>query len=159
MSEGYRADEVGAGRGEGAGGRVGLELPPGWVHVEASDGVAVAARGSEAAGTFPPTVVVTVEELGDRDLPSWQGAVDADLAATLDGYLLLDLGHAHLDGRPAVRRVFAHRLGGDEVTAEQWVIAEGGLGYTLTWTVATGDYPRHCASAEAWAERVVLRAA
>lgn len=120
-----------------------LPLPGGWERAEdPRPGVAVVAAEPTSDLGFRANVVVTVDDLpADMDLHSWQAATDTMLPRALQDYLLLDLEHAELGGRPVVRRLAHHLVvGSGAVTMEQWASTSGGTGYTLTASVATMGY-------------------
>lgn len=120
-----------------------LPLPAGWDRAEdPRPGVAVVAAEPDSDLGFRANVVVTVDELpADMDLHSWQAATDTMLPRALEDYLLLDLEHTELGGRPVVRRLAHHLVSGSgAVTMEQWASTRDGWGYTLTASVATMAY-------------------
>lgn len=120
-----------------------VPLPPGWQRLEdPPPGIAVIAREPEAPAGFRANLVVNVDELPDGlGLDGWQDESDRLLREELPSYYLLDREQIRLAGRPAVRRL-AHHAGSDTgpVTMEQWAIAVGSTGFTLTASVATLAY-------------------
>ena len=120
-----------------------LPLPAGWDQVEdPRPGVAVVAVEPETALGFRANVVVTVDDLpADLDLHSWQAATDEMLPRALKDYLLLDLEHTEITGRPVVRRLAHHLVeGSGAVTMEQWATTAERQGFTITTSVATMAY-------------------
>ncbi|HEX6467580.1 MAG TPA: hypothetical protein VF069_00685 [Streptosporangiaceae bacterium] len=128
-----------------------LPLPPDWERVEdARPGVALIAVEPDHGGGFRANVVVTAERLPPGlDLDAWQDGADGLLRDALADYVLIDRERLDLDGRDVVRRL-AHHAHEDTgpITMEQWAMVGGGLGYTLTASVATPEYD---AAADAFA--------
>lgn len=119
-----------------------LALPDAWARNASADGMALVALETGEDTPFRANLVVTVEDVMEgTDLRSWQMAVDEVMPSALDDYLLLDLELTEVGGIPALRRL-AHYLSeaGQALTMEQWAIAAGGRGYTLTATAHTLAY-------------------
>ena len=120
-----------------------MPVPAGWEQVaDPRQGVALVVVEPDLAAGFRANLVVTVDELPDGlDLHSWQAATDQMLPHALSDYLLLDLEHGHLSGRPVVRRLAHHLVeGSGAVTMEQWASSTEGRGFTITASVATMAY-------------------
>lgn len=120
-----------------------LPLPEAWERLEGpSPGIALVALEPERGGRFRANVVVTVEELADGlDLEGWQASTDGHLPTALDGYLLLDRERTALNGRDVIRRLAHHaRPETGSITMEQWALAVGRVGLTLTASTSTLDY-------------------
>lgn len=120
---------------------VGLVVPDDWtLEVGTAAGVPLVAL-APPSGQFRANATVTVGAvpagLGFRD---WQAGADALLPRALEQYQLLDLEHATVDGRPAVRRIAHHVADGTPVTMEQWAVLADGRGVTLTVTVTTPEW-------------------
>ena len=117
-----------------------IDVPDDW-GIGATDATAdlVFAREPEHEGRperFRANVVLVREALDGLDFRSWQTAVDELLPSTLVDYLLVDLEHLDVAGRPGGRRL-AHHLepGGRAVVMEQWFTCTTDTGYTVTTTV------------------------
>jgi len=120
-----------------------LSLPAGWEQVEdPRPGVAVVVVEPDTDVGFRANVVVTVDDLpADVDLHSWQAAAEQILPRALNDYLLLDLEHSEVTGRPVVRRLAHHLVeGSGAVTMEQWATTAERRGFTVTTSVATMAY-------------------
>ena len=120
-----------------------LPLPVGWEQVEdPRPGVAIVAVEPATELGFRANVVVTVDDLpADLDLHGWQAATDEMLPRALKDYLLLDLEHTEVTGRPVVRRLAHHLVeGSGAVTMEQWATTADRRGFTITTSVATMAY-------------------
>lgn len=152
---------------------VDVALPRGWAAIDPPGDAAFVAVGCSAGDGPAPRVVVTLDTLdtldtlaagddcgggagnvGGIDLPAWQDAVGAALAARLPSYVLLDLEHAALLGLPAIRRIYTYTGPDGEMTAESWSALDGRVGYGLTWAVATRDYPALSSDADDWPQRL-----
>ena len=89
-----------------------------------------------APEAFRANAVLVREDLGDLDFRAWQAAVDEVIPSTLTDYLLIDLEHVEVAGRPGGRRLAHHvERGGRAVVMEQWFTCEGRTGYTVTTTI------------------------
>ena len=117
-----------------------LPLPRGWERVEDAEGVALIAVEPARPPWFRANLVVTIERLGDMDLPRWTEAGLGLLEQSLERPLLLDLEEIEIGGRPARRALVHHATETGAVTMEQWALTEGSLGYTVTASVATLEY-------------------
>jgi hypothetical protein len=92
-------------------------------------------------GRFRSNLMLTCDDLGGLTFRDWQVGSDEVLPTMLQDYLLVDLERLELDGRPGGRRL-AHHVDrtARALTMEQWFVADGGLGWTLTATVDTWVY-------------------
>lgn len=89
-----------------------------------------------------PTVVVTRSTLGELGLDDWLAGTVQVLAEELTGYQVIDLGHAVLSGRDAAWCLANYvNTDGFDLTSQQWLVVDAGLGLTLTVTSATEDFP------------------
>lgn len=136
-------------------GDLGIALPASWQRrSDPERGLLVQAR----AGSLPPSGVRPELTLRctsvTEDLATWRAAALADLGRCLDDFEVEDEDDFDLDGRPVAYRRFAHRVATADVVCEQWAWVVGGLGVTLTGTVAREDYPAYCDLFEAVAETV-----
>jgi len=85
---------------------------------------------------FRANAVLVREDLGDLDFSAWQTAVDEVMPSMLADYVLVDLEHLQVAGRPGGRRLAHHvEPGGRAVVMEQWFTCTHGTGYTVTTTV------------------------
>lgn len=122
-----------------------VDLPPGWVRApeppDGTDLVAAEPGDPDAPGAFRANVVVTRTPLGGMSFRDWQAGTDELLPRTLEGYLLVDLERVAVGGAPGGRRL-AHHTGpcGEALTLEQWFVAVGDVGHTLTATCPTPRY-------------------
>lgn len=88
----------------------------------------------------------------------------ADFAATtleeqraaMPGFLLLDLEHASLDGRPAIRTLLTYRLDHAQLVVDQWLAVEHGVAWCLSCGTDTFDLERDATRLEAVAAGVEL---
>jgi len=104
------------------------------------EGAERAVLALEAAGS--PTLIVTVEAL-PADMRSGELA-DAGLEALareLTGFHVLDYAPAALACGPGVRTLSHHIAEGRAMVLEQWRMAAGGRGLTLSGSCPTLDYP------------------
>ena len=90
---------------------------------------------------FRANLVLTRDDLGGLTFRDWQVASDEVLPTMLQDYLLVDLERLDVDGRPGGRRL-AHHVdqAARALTMEQWFVADGDRGWTLTATVETWSY-------------------
>ena len=90
---------------------------------------------------FRANLVLTCDDLGGLTFRDWQVGSDEVLPTMLEDYLLVDLEHLDVDGLPGGRRL-AHHVDqtARALTMEQWFVADGGRGWTLTATVETWSY-------------------
>ena len=95
----------------------------------------------EQPGRFRSNLVLTRDDLGGLTFRDWQVASDQVLPRMLQDFVLVDLERLDLDGRPGGRRL-AHHVdqAARALTMEQWFVADGDLGWTLTATVETLSY-------------------
>lgn len=122
-----------------------FDLPPGWrtrAHPDAGVVAHARPRRRRASGVPPEVVLraVTVED----DLAAWRAGAARALAAQLDGFELEDEDDYELGAGPVHYQRFGHRLGTTELISEQWSWLVGGLGVTLTCTVAREQYAGYC---------------
>lgn len=115
-------------------------VPSGWEtsSVEVTDDIVLAREPVDRAApeAFRANVVLVREDLGDLDFRAWQTAADEVMPSTLTDYLLLDLEHVEVAGRPGGRRLAHHvEPGGRAVVMEQWFTCQARTGYTVTTTV------------------------
>lgn len=123
-----------------------LSLPEGWETATDVAGVAlIAVAPDRGAGWFRTNLVVTLEQLATPDLATWQEEALALMRYGLNEFLLVDVEEVEVAGYRARRLVAHHRPETDgqaaSVTMEQWTLVVGRLGYTLTASMASLDYP------------------
>lgn len=136
---------------------LGIAVPPTWRRRSDPDhGVLVAAR----ARVLPPSGVrpelVLRYARVDHALARWREQAMGELADRLDDFALEDEDEYDLLGRHVAYRRFAHRLGAADVICDQWAWLAGGVGVTLTCSVAREEYAAYCDIFEAIAETVDL---
>lgn len=122
-----------------------IALPPRWRRrADPDHGVLVHARAPSVppSGTAPELVLRCAAV--DGDLTSWRREALDELAARLPEMDVEDEDVFDLEGREVVYARFAHRLGLAELVSEQWSWRVGGVGFTLTGTVAREDYEDWC---------------
>lgn len=91
---------------------------------------------------FRSSLAHTVAAVGDIGLREWVSTTEGLLENLLPGYLLIDLQRLGIDGVTGGRRLAHHRgPNGEALVTEQWFVAVGGQGHTLTATVETHRYP------------------
>lgn len=122
-----------------------IALPPRWRRrADPDHGVLVHARAPvvPSSGTAPELVLRCAAV--DGDLASWRREALDELAAQLPDLDVEDEDVFDLEGREVVYARFAHRLGLADLVSEQWSWRVGGVGFTLTGTVAREDYEDWC---------------
>lgn len=120
---------------------IGLRLPPGWHRRgDTASGVVVAARPPSLprSGVSPELVLRCVPV--DGDLQTWRDVAVTDLRRQLADFALEDVDSYELGDHLVDYRRFGHRFGAVDVLTEQWAWLLGGVGVTLTATVAREDY-------------------
>ena len=134
-----------------------LCLPATWRRRAAlAHGVVVSARSAVLpASGVPPELTVRCAAV-DTDLRAWRATAIRELARRLVDFEVEDEDEFELLGEDVVYHRFAHRLGLADVLSDQWAWLSGGLGVTLTCSVARVDYPAYCDVFEAIAETVRL---
>lgn len=120
-----------------------LPLPFGWEWVENVDGCALVCREPASDDEhLRPTVVVTVERLGESEsLDAWASRSLEALGETLHRHRLIDLEPVEVGGRPAQRALshYVNRMYGG-VCVEQWLVPVGSMGYVVSCTTAALEY-------------------
>lgn len=123
-----------------------IPLPREWETVTDIDGVAlIAVEPSRGDRWFRANLVLTIEELArGADLADWQRQAVGLMRQGLPEFHLIDLAETTLAGYPARRTLFHHRAESGSVAAavatEQWTLVVGGLGYTITTSMAALEY-------------------
>lgn len=120
--------------------RFNLRVPAGWnepdLRPEAQGGGVIYVVVEPVPETAA-SVVVTAETLEQgTPVAAWQEKAEADLAATLIDYLLLDLATIPLGQHRGVRRLATHVASGRPVSSLQYVTVAGAHGWTVTCTVS-----------------------
>lgn len=121
-----------------------VTVPGEWtVTVDPERGLALVALEPEPdPWGFRTNVVVTVEPLdAGMTLRAWQDGAEAQLPEALRDYLPLDSEPVRVGGQAGLRRLAHHDGQGRAMTMEQWTVACGRRGYTLTASVSTLAYP------------------
>lgn len=138
-------------------GDLGIAVPQGWRRrSDPARGVLVAARATALpASGVRPELTLTATPV-DLDLEAWREAAMAELAGRLDDFALEDDDTYDLDGYDVAYRRFAHRVGGADLLCDQWAWVVGGVGITLTCSVAREDYGDYFEVFETIAETVDL---
>ncbi len=121
-----------------------VPTPLGWEPVDTGfAGVAAVVEPVDPAApeAFRASLTLSVEQLGDADLRTWQATAEAAATAGLQDHRVIDREHTDVAGRPGGRRL-AHHVApsGAAVVLEQWFVAAGGAGWTLSATVDTARY-------------------
>ncbi|QSB15717.1 hypothetical protein JQS43_05095 [Natronosporangium hydrolyticum] len=122
-----------------------LSLPEQWERIEDIEGVALVAVEPPRGPWFRANVVVTIGQIEPgAPVTDWQDETLELLRQTLQEFVLIDVADGELAGAPA-RRTLAHHTIEDEeavnaVVIEQWAVVAGGLGFTLTASVAALEY-------------------
>lgn len=118
-----------------------LPVPSDWERVTDSHGTALIAAEPERGPWFRANVVVTVERLPvGTDLSAWHAQSVELLAANLERFLLIDTEVDNVDGRQVGRILGHHTTDVGAVAVELWLVAEHGVGYTLTASVGSLEY-------------------
>jgi hypothetical protein len=134
-----------------------LCLPATWRRRSAlPHGVVVSARSTTLpASGVPPELTVRCTAV-DTDLRAWRAEAMTELAGRLLDFEVEDDDEFELLGEDVAYHRFAHRLGAADVLSDQWAWLCGGLGVTLTCSVARVDYPAYCDVFEAIAETMSI---
>lgn len=128
-----------------------LTLPPGWRHWTpqaaqpgpSDTGVLLQARAPHAGPSgVLPTIRLSCDAVTD-DLGDWRDGVMVDLSHRLAYFELDDTDDYVLDDHRVAYRRYAWRRGAHDLVVEEWSWLIGGLGLTLTCTVARDDYADH----------------
>lgn len=118
-----------------------VPVPSDWEQVTDSHGAALVAAEPERGPWFRANLVVTVERLpAGTDVPAWHAQTVDLLGSSLERFLLIDTDVATVDGRPVGRILGHHTTEAGAVTVELWLVAERGVGYTLTASVGSLEY-------------------
>ena len=121
-----------------------VPAPHGWEPVDTGlGGVAAVVEPVDptAPEAFRASLTLSVEQLGDADLRTWQASAEAAAASGLLDHRVLDREHTDVAGRPGGRRLAHHVTpSGAAVVLEQWFVVAGGAGWTLSATVDTARY-------------------
>lgn len=122
-------------------GDLGIAVPPTWRRrSDPARGVLMTARAANLPESgVRPEATLTCAPV-DLDLESWRDEAMAELAERLHDFALEDDDTYDLDGHDVAYRRFAHRVGGADLLCDQWAWVVGGLGITLTCSVAREDY-------------------
>lgn len=125
-------------------------VPDDWdTHVPPGTEALVAVAPERPDGGFRPNLVLTVTDNEGWTFAQWQRSTEAELPMALQDYLLLDQQRLEIAGQPAGRRLAHHTTpDGTAVTMEQWFVAIGDRGHTLTMTVPDLEFPDHTALIE-----------
>jgi len=116
-----------------------------WMVEELSEPAAVVCLEPNVGQPFCASIVVTLEPIDpNATFDDWQATTETQFATTLQRYMLIDLERAAMWGRPAVRRLGTHLSPvGMSVTFEQWCVAVGDCGITITCSAGTPVYPEY----------------
>lgn len=89
-----------------------------------------------------PTLIATVDDLleGTSAEELTDAGLDA-LAQELSAFHLLDRSSTRIDGRAATRTLSHHVADGRGMTLEQWRVADGDSGWTVSASCPTLAYP------------------
>lgn len=121
-----------------------VPAPRGWEPVYTGlAGVAVVVEPVDPTtpDAYRASLALSVEQLGDTDLRTWQAAAEAAAATGLNDHRVLDREHVGISGRSGGRRLAHHVTpAGVAVVLEQWFVVAGGAGWTLSATVDTARY-------------------
>jgi hypothetical protein len=120
-----------------------IPLPPEWERTEEQEGCAlVAVEPPREEPHLRASVVVTIEAPGEeRPFEEWTDGALTAVRESLNRLRVIDDELVEIGGRPA-RRLLSHyvhrKFGG--VCLEQWLLAERGLGYTISCSSAALEY-------------------
>ena len=120
-----------------------IPLPTGWKLSEEQDGCAlVAVEPPREEPHLRASVVVTIEAPAvEQTFDEWTERSVTALQDSLNRLRIIDDEPVEIAGAPA-RRVLSHyvhpQFGG--VNLEQWLLAHGGLGYTISCSSAALEY-------------------
>lgn len=123
-----------------------LDVPGDLETAQDVDHVALIARTArpDVPDGFHANLVVTAQRLGPDDATDPDERTDSSLAAherALRDLHLLDRVEAWVAAVPAVRTLAHYNVGGRAITLEQWRFARDGLGWELSASCPTLDYP------------------
>ena len=118
-----------------------IAVPPGWRQTSDHDhGIVMAASAAVASRSgFVPRVVLDAEPV-DGSFESWQARALTVLGDLLEGFDQEDTDDYHLGTEPVRYRRVSFASNDHELVSEQWCWLIGGVGFTLTGTVAREDY-------------------
>lgn len=138
---------------------VALAIPEAWeIYAPGADDLLLAAWEPKDAHARPCAVSVTHERLSlELSLGQWQQGAERIMAATFVDYQVLDLRLRPGGVWQAYRLARYAAAPGDPVTMEQWMLAIGQSGLTLSVVGASIDYAKWRATSTALAESVTVR--
>ncbi|MEZ0581323.1 hypothetical protein [Nocardioides sp. MH1] len=124
---------------------VSVTVPRTWhARRDLGHGIVLAARPrSLPSSGVSPEIVLRCVPVG-IDLRTWRGQALLDLRAQLVDFALEDADEFDLGDHRVSYHRFAHRLGSTDVVSDQWSWLVGGVGATLTGSVAREDYLTYC---------------
>lgn len=118
-----------------------VPVPSDWERITDAQGTALIAVEPERGPWFRANAVVTVERLpAGSDMPAWHARSVAALGPSLERFLPIDTAVDDVAGRPVGRILGHHTTDAGAVTIELWLVAERGIGYTLTASVGSLEY-------------------
>jgi hypothetical protein len=136
-----------------------LDLPAGLEAEQDVGNIALIARAEEpdVPDGFHANLVVAAQRIGAGDASDPQQRTDSALEAherELRDMHLLDRAKAWVADVPAVRTLAHHNFGGRAITLEQWRFVRDGLGWELSASCPTLDYPTNGARLAMAAESI-----
>lgn len=133
-------------------------VPPSWRRrSDPARGIIVAARATATPSSgYRPEIVVRLQVGVDVDLLQWRTDRLGELADVLVDFALEDDDIFDLLGEPVAYARFAHRPAAIDIVCDQWAWLTGGVGLTVTCSVAREDYLGYCDLFETVAESVQL---
>ncbi len=119
-----------------------LAVPRRWATFDdPAPGVALVSRApTPTPSGFTPELTLRTGPVDAPTLAEWRREAMAALALQLDDLEVEDTDEVDLDGEPVGYARFSHLIGGIDVVCDQWAWLRGGIGVTLTGTVARVDY-------------------
>jgi len=124
---------------------IGITLPVSWrQRSDPERGIVLSARATRLPPSGVPPEATLRCAYVDTDLASWRAEAIDELRRRLVDLDVEDDDVFELGGHRVAYHRFAHRCGAADVLSDQWAWLVGGLGVTLTCSVAREDYPAYC---------------
>lgn len=118
-----------------------LPLPTGWQQLtDPRPDVALIVTTAPPDVGFRTNAVLTVEQVPEMDLVTWQFVTHQLMERGLTEFALLDEEEMEIAGWAARHRLAHHRVERYAVTLEQWAVLDRGQGYTLTCSAESWTY-------------------
>ncbi|MBE7463556.1 MAG: hypothetical protein HS116_08640 [Planctomycetes bacterium] len=120
-----------------------IVLPETWERQENAHGTVVLAlsQQADASDTFRENINVVVEDLpNEYSVSDYYDANQVQLRKVMTDFVEVQLGDTIIQGQPAKRLVFTHRMGELNLKVLQYYFSKGKRGFVVTCTAAPGSY-------------------